>query len=96
MKESLASFKPLFQRYDKNPILTARDWPYPVNTVFNPGATRLKDGTVLLLCRVEEKSGLSHLCAARSSNGIDGWGQRISDPLIIDFDSASDKINFFL
>lgn len=73
MKESLASFKPLFQRYDKNPILTARDWPYPVNTVFNPGATRLKDGTVLLLCRVEEKSGLSHLCAARSANGIDGW-----------------------
>jgi hypothetical protein len=25
------------------------------------------------LCRVEDRSGLSHLCAARSANGIDGW-----------------------
>ncbi len=27
----------------------------------------------MLLCRVEEKTGLSHLSAARSANGIDGW-----------------------
>jgi predicted GH43/DUF377 family glycosyl hydrolase len=65
--------KPLLRRFDKNPILTAADWPYPVHTVFNPGATLLKDGTTLLLCRVEERTGLSHLCAARSANGIDGW-----------------------
>ena len=26
-----------------------------------------------LLARVEEKTGLSHLCVARSANGIDGW-----------------------
>ncbi len=63
----------LFQRNEKNPILTARDWPYPIHSVFNAGATRLKDGTTLLLCRVEERSGLSHLCAARSQNGVDGW-----------------------
>ncbi len=63
----------LFQRHAKNPILTAADWPYPVHTVFNPGATRLKDGTTLLLCRVEDRRGHSHLCAARSKNGIDGW-----------------------
>ena len=63
----------LFHRHEKNPILTAADWPYPVHTVFNPGATRLADGTTLLLCRVEERTGLSHLCAARSVNGIDGW-----------------------
>ncbi|MFZ1683879.1 MAG: glycosidase, partial [Candidatus Zixiibacteriota bacterium] len=44
-----------------------------VNTVFNPGATLLADGTTLLLCRVEDRSGQSHLCAARSANGIDGW-----------------------
>ena len=31
----------LFQRHSANPILTAEDWPYPVNAVFNPGATRL-------------------------------------------------------
>jgi len=63
----------LFTRNPKNPILTAADWPYPVHTVFNPGATRLADGTTLLLCRVEDRRGLSHLCAARSANGVDGW-----------------------
>jgi len=60
-------------RYPKNPILTAANWPYPMNTVFNPGATRLQDGTTLLLCRVEDHRGHSHLCAARSANGMDGW-----------------------
>lgn len=65
--------EPLLRRHDRNPILTAADWPYPVHTVFNPGVTRLKDGTTLLLCRVEDYTGLSHLCAARSKNGVDGW-----------------------
>jgi predicted GH43/DUF377 family glycosyl hydrolase len=63
----------LLVRHKLNPILTAANWPYPVNTVFNPGATLLADGTTLLLCRVEDRSGQSHLCAARSTNGIDGW-----------------------
>ena len=63
----------LLQRYHKNPILTAADWPYPAHTVFNPGATRLADGTTLLLCRVEDRRGHSHLCAARSKNGLDEW-----------------------
>lgn len=63
---------PIF-RYANNPILTADMWPYPVHTVFNPGATRLKDGTTLLLCRAEDRRGISHLCAARSKNGIDNW-----------------------
>ncbi len=63
----------LFARHAKNPILTAEDWPYAVNTVFNAGATLLEDGRTLLLCRVEDRSGLSHFCAARSANGVDGW-----------------------
>lgn len=63
----------LLRRHDLNPILTAADWPYPVHSVFNPGATLLADGTTLLLCRVEDRSGQSHLCAARSTNGVDGW-----------------------
>jgi predicted GH43/DUF377 family glycosyl hydrolase len=67
------SFETLFERCPQNPILTAADWPYPAHTVFNPGATRLKDGTTLLLCRVEDRRGISHLTAARSENGIDGW-----------------------
>ena len=41
--------------------------------MFNAGATLLKNGDTLLLCRVEDRTGLSHLCAARSVNGVDGW-----------------------
>ncbi len=63
----------LFHRHPRNPILRPSDWPYPINTAFNPGVTRLPDGTTLLLCRVEDRRGLSHFCAARSTNGIDGW-----------------------
>jgi predicted GH43/DUF377 family glycosyl hydrolase len=66
-------FPELFRRSELNPILTAANWPYPVNSVFNPGATLLPDGTTLLLCRVEDRRGQSHLCAARSANGIDRW-----------------------
>lgn len=63
----------LFHRHPTNPILTAARWPYPVNSVFNAGVIQLPDGQTLLLCRVEERSGLSHFCAARSRNGVDGW-----------------------
>ena len=63
----------LFHRHHANPLLTAADWPYPAHTVFNPGAVRLRDGTTLLLCRVEDRRGHSHLCAARSPNGVDRW-----------------------
>jgi predicted GH43/DUF377 family glycosyl hydrolase len=69
----LPSHEVLFQRHPANPILSAADWPYPAHSVFNPAATTLKDGTTLLLCRVEDRRGLSHLCAARSKNGVDGW-----------------------
>ncbi len=64
---------PLFVRYSGNPILSRENWPYPINSVFNAGAVRLEDGETLLLCRVEDRTGLSHLCAARSVNGVDGW-----------------------
>ena len=63
----------LLQRHGANPILTAADWPHTVNSVFNPGAVRLRDGTTLLLCRVEDRRGISCLWAVRSDNGIDGW-----------------------
>jgi len=63
----------LLHRHRANPLLSARDWPYPVNTIFNPGATLMPDGTTLLLCRVEDRRGISHLTAARSHNGVDGW-----------------------
>ncbi len=66
-------FTELFRRYEGNPILTADDWPYRANTVFNAGATILATGETLLLVRVEDRRGISHLTAARSQNGIDKW-----------------------
>jgi predicted GH43/DUF377 family glycosyl hydrolase len=63
----------LFRRDPRNPILTAADWPYAAHSVFNPAATRLADGTTLLLCRVEDRRGFSHLCAARSRDGLTDW-----------------------
>lgn len=62
----------LFHRHPNNPILRAKDWPYPIHTVFNCGATRFEGG-VLLLCRCEDRRGISHFCVARSLNGIDDW-----------------------
>lgn len=67
------SYEVLLERHPSNPILTSADWPYPAHTVFNPGATLLKDGTTLLLCRVEDRRGISHLTAARSADGITNW-----------------------
>jgi predicted GH43/DUF377 family glycosyl hydrolase len=66
-------YSDLFHRHKQNPILTAAHWPYPIHSVFNPGAVLLPDGTTLLLCRVEDRRGLSHFCVARSANGVDQW-----------------------
>jgi nitrite reductase/ring-hydroxylating ferredoxin subunit len=44
----------LFERHPGNPILTAADWPYPVNAVFNPAAA-MRDGQTVLLARVEDR-----------------------------------------
>jgi predicted GH43/DUF377 family glycosyl hydrolase len=62
----------LLKRYEANPILTHHNWPYPINAVFNPGATMV-NGQHLLLARVEDRLGFSHLCAARSPNGLTDW-----------------------
>jgi len=64
---------PLFTRHSGNPLLTQKNWPYPINSVLNAGAVLLADGDTLLLCRVEDRTGLSHLCVARSADGIDNW-----------------------
>lgn len=62
----------LFERNPNNPILTAEDLPYPANSIFNCGAT-LHDGEFLLLARVEDLRGISHLTVARSKNGVSDW-----------------------
>jgi predicted GH43/DUF377 family glycosyl hydrolase len=65
-------FATLFQRHADNPILTAADWPYPAHTVFNAGACQVGEETILLI-RVEDRRGHSHLTVARSKDGITDW-----------------------
>jgi predicted GH43/DUF377 family glycosyl hydrolase len=62
----------LLTRHRANPIITAADLPYPAHSVFNAAAT-LHDGETILLLRVEDRSGLSHLTVARSADGVTGW-----------------------
>jgi len=50
--------------------------------VFNPGAT-VADGETVLLCRVEDRRGISQLVVARSADGVSDW--RIEkEPLLFD------------
>ena len=62
----------LFRRSEANPILTAADVPYPANSIFNPGAARIGDETILL-ARVEDLRGISQLHVARSHDGVSDW-----------------------
>jgi len=56
-------------RYSENPILTKKDVPFEVNSIFNAGAVKF-NGNYLLLCRVEMPIGRSALVTAESKNGI--------------------------
>jgi len=62
----------LFQRYRGNPLLSPDRWPYAVNAVMNAGAAQV-EGVTVLLCRVEDRRGISHLTLARSQNGFSNW-----------------------
>jgi Predicted glycosylase len=53
----------LLQRAANNPIITAADLPYRANAVFNPGAARVGEETVLLL-RVEDPRDLARVGGA--------------------------------
>jgi predicted GH43/DUF377 family glycosyl hydrolase len=62
----------VFQRFVGNPLLAPSRWPYPVNAVMNAGAAEVEGDTVLL-CRVEDRRGISHLTVARSRDGVSNW-----------------------
>ena len=82
-------FPELFHRHADNPILTASDWPYPAHAVFNAGACQVNGETVLLV-RVEDRRGHSHLTVARSHDGVTNW--RIdSQPSFAPIHAASRK-----
>src|SRR5215213_2830055 len=82
----------LIERHAENPILTAADWPYDCHTVFNPGATLLPDGTTLLLCRVEDMRGHSHLTVARSKDGVSNWEIDLEPTLLPDLEQHSEEL----
>jgi len=91
--EKKTNFKrhhPLFRRYEKNPILYPEQWPYPVNAVFNPGATEV-DGETLLLVRVEDMRGFSHLTVVRSKDGKTDWHVEPHPTLEPDRDASEGK-----
>ena len=67
-----ARFKELFTRHPANPIIQTKDIPYQANSVFNAAAARV-NGEILLLMRVEDRRGISHLTTARSPDGVTGW-----------------------
>lgn len=76
----MSRFEEIFKRYEGNPILTAENWPYEVASIFNPGAIKFND-EFLLLVRVEDKQGYSHLTIAKSKNGKTNW-QINSEPTL--------------
>ena len=56
----------------QGPLLTPDDLPFKANGVLNPGVAEI-DGEVVLLLRIEDRQGLSHIRVARSRNGVDCW-----------------------
>lgn len=80
----------LFTRAAENPMLSASDWPYPMNSVFNPAAA-LHNGDTVLVCRVEDRRGISHLTVARSADGRTNW-QIDPKPLIADDPTDSTSV----
>lgn len=80
--------KELFTRYEGNPILTPEKWPYlSVARVLNPAAT-IFEGSTLLLVRVKNRIGRSHLTVATSFDGKEGWEVRISPTIQAEIDEA--------
>jgi predicted GH43/DUF377 family glycosyl hydrolase len=59
----------LIKRYEKNPILTKDDIPYPVATVHNAAVTK-HEGEYIMLFRSHLDTGRSILGAARSKDGF--------------------------
>lgn len=80
----------LFHRYEGNPILTAADWPSTVNAVFNPGVAQL-DGETILLARVEDRSGISHLAVASSADGLTNWNLDHGRTMMPDLESHEER-----
>lgn len=62
----------VFVRSPKNPILTIKDIPVPVNSVFNSGITKF-DGKYAMMLRIEDLDRKQHFRMAWSEDGITNW-----------------------
>ena len=80
----------IFERYKGNPILVPDRWPYPANATFNPAAVRFNDETILLV-RVEDMRGFSHLTIARSKDGMTNWQVDEKPALMPDVDFDEER-----
>ncbi len=67
------------RRHNDNPILTAEDVPFKVNSIFNPGAVKHGDNYILV-SRVEMPNGRSSFVIAES---IDGINFKVQDKLAL-------------
>ncbi len=61
--------KPTVNRYEKNPILTRDDVPYPVETVHNAGMAKY-GGRYVMLFRSHRRNGRSIIGLAESNDGF--------------------------
>ncbi len=61
--------RPIIQRFEGNPILTAKDIPYTVATVHNAGVVK-HDGKYVMLFRSHRENGRSILGLADSDDGF--------------------------
>lgn len=62
----------IFTRYGRGPLLTPADLRLDADAVFNPGVAEM-EGQIVLLLRIEDRTGISQVRVARSANGVDGW-----------------------
>lgn len=62
--------KPVIDRCDRNPILTRKDVPYPVETVHNAGVVK-NGGRYIMLFRSHLRNGRSIIGIAESTDGFD-------------------------
>jgi predicted GH43/DUF377 family glycosyl hydrolase len=60
--------KEIVKRYEKNPILTAKDMPFTCSGIYNSGVVKL-DGKYLMLCRVESIDISNYFIPAFSEDG---------------------------
>lgn len=57
-------------RYDRNPVLTAKDFPTRMRAVYNSSAVKLRDGSYVMLCRTNQLNHRTLLWGADSKDGL--------------------------